>query len=274
MTTRILFLGNSHLAALKDGWRSDPGRWPGIAATFLGAHKDLLLQTRVQDGRLLPITPASRAAFARLGGEDGADLAAQDLVVICGCSIALATAAMIWRDMRWDALPSLDAVADLASMPQRLVSFAAARESLQHSLSLRLGTMLVRHLRGGGVTLPIWLASQPHVSAVIATRPRPDTRALTDALAQGDAAGLSALFRVAADRAVATAGAVFLPQPPQTITAHILTSLPFVEGATRLSARPGLLQDVDDIRHANAAYGAAVLDQIAAKLAGPTPSGL
>ena len=266
MTTRILFLGNSHLAAVREGWAGNPGRWPGIAATFVGAHKDLLLQTTVQDGRFLPATSASRMAFARLGGSDGTDIAAQDLIVICGCSVALAAASMIWRDMRWAALPSLDAVTDLAAMPQRLVSFAAARKSVQHSLSHRLGALLTRHLRACGVTQPVWLAAQPHVSAVIATRPRPDTRALNDALTQGDAAGLVALFDAAATRALAEAGATYLPQPWQTVQDDVLTALPFVQGATRLAARPGLKQDEDDIRHANAAYGAAVLDQIAARL--------
>ena len=267
MTQRVLVLGNSHLAALREGWRANPGRWPAIAPTFVGAHKDLLLQTEVRDGRFLPVRTAARAAFSRLGGGDGADIAAQDLIVICGCSVALAIAALIWRDMRWGALASLDTVPDLAGMTPRLVSFAAARASLEHNLSQRLAPALARHLRAQGVAQPVWLAAQPHVSAVIATRPRPDTRALNDALAQGDAAELAHLFHAAAARALAVAAASFLPQPEQTVQDHILTAVPFVRDATRLAAKPGLKQDEDDIRHANAAYGALVLDQIVARLA-------
>lgn len=266
MTTRILFLGNSHLAALRQAHAASPGRWPGIAATFLGAHKDLLLQTELRQGRLVPVTPQAQQAFQRLAQVADVDVAGQDLIVITGCMVAVASAATAARDMRWPGLPSLANCADLAAMPARLVSRAAACATVQAVLARRLGPELARHLHAQGAAPPIWLTCQPRVSAVIHAAPRPATRALSEALATGNAAGLSALFETAARRAMADAGAEYLPQPPHTITHHILTALPYVQGAIRLAERPDLAQPEDDVLHANAAYGAAVLDQIAARL--------
>lgn len=266
MTARVLFLGNSHLAALREAWTANPGRWPMIEASFLGAHRDHLLETRLDAGRLVAATPAAQAAFDRLGCGDGAEIATQDLIVLCGCLVAVASAALVWRDMRWDALPSLRSCPDLAAMSQPLVSRAAALACLRQSLSHRLGPLLAGHLRAEAVTAPIWLASQPRTSEVIARRPRPEARAQSEILRLDDAAEVAALFDSAAAAAMAQSGAGYLPQPPQTITRHILTALTFMQGAPRLAARPGRRQDADDILHGNAAYGAAVLDQIASRL--------
>jgi len=266
MTTRILFLGNSHLAALRQAHVADPARWPGISATFLGAHKDLLLQTAIRDGRLVPLTPQAEQAFRRLARVADVDIAGQDVIVLTGCMVAVASAATAARDMRWPGLPSLETCPDLAAMPMRLVSYPAACATVRAVLARRLGPQLARHLRGQGVAAPIWLTCQPRVSAVIRTAPRAMTRAQNGAVDTGDAAALSDLFDHAAARAMADAGADFLPQPPQTIAHHILTALPYVQGAVRLADRPGLPQPDHDIMHANAAYGAAVLDQIAARL--------
>ena len=260
--TRVLFLGNSHLAAVREAWGLNPGRWPGLQATFLGAHKDLLLQSTVQDGQLVAATDNARTAFQRLNGVTGVDLRAADLVVICGCLVAALVAAGLWRDARWPGLPSLADEPDLAGLRPTLISAPAARAALAGMLEQRLGLKLARHLRAGHDG-PILLASQPRVSAVVRRKPRPEVRALVQALGAGDGPALSALFDTAAALAAARAGATWLPQPAQTIEAGLLTALPYIQGATRLTAAPGLAQPEDDITHANAAYGAAVLDQVA-----------
>lgn len=267
MTFRLCVLGNSHVAALKDGWAAHPGRWPGIAADFVGAHRDLLLRTDIRDGHLVPATDEARDAFAKLAGIESVDLAAYDGFVIAGCLIGVHSAATAWRDMRWIGLPSVAACPDLATMRPRLVSWPAARETLVARLSDRLGLRLARHLRTG-TGRPIWITSQPRVSAAILTAPRKGTISHAEALRTGDAPGLSALFDEAAARAAAASRAVFVPQPPETIERHILTALPYMQGAFRLAARPGLPQPPDDIMHANAGFGALMLDAVAERIAG------
>jgi hypothetical protein len=265
MTLRICFFGNSHIAALRDAWRTEAGRWPGLEAGFVGAHKDLLLKTVCRRGRLVPSGMATAEAFRRLAGIEDVDLTAWDAFVITGCLISVATAANTYRDCRWVGLPSVEAHPDLASAPERLMSRAAVRASMQGAMASRLGPRFAAHLRAM-TDRPILLTSQPRVSAAIKLKRRSVTRAHHTALAAGDAAGLSLLFEEAAARAVAEAGARFVPQPAMTIEDHILTALPYMEGARRLTAKGKAPQPKDDIMHANAAYGALVIDQVVAVL--------
>lgn len=269
MTLRVCFLGNSHVAALRDAWRQGPDRWPirwpGLEAGFVGAHKDLLLRTELRAGRLVPADAAAAAAFRDLSGIEDVDLAAWDAFVITGCLVSVATAANTYRDCRWVGLPSVAAHPDLASAPERLSSRAAARAAIEAAMASRLGPRLAAHLRAM-TDRPILLTSQPRVSAAIKARRRTVTRAHHIALGNDDAAGLSAMFEAAAARVVAGAGALFVPQPAGTIEDHILTALPYMQGARRLTARGRAAQPEDDIMHANAAYGALVLDQVVAVL--------
>lgn len=266
MTRRICFFGNSHLAALREAWVTDPGRWPGIEAQFIGAHKDLLLQTRLEGSVLHPDSRAASDAFARLGGVGSVDLAGFDHIVVTGCMVSLPQAANTYRDARWPGLPSLSSEPDLAKMAPVLMSRAAAQATVEAAIARRLGPRFVRHVRPA-TDVPIWLTSQPRVSAVVRKRAHPAARSQRIALRNGDGAALSALFEAAAARAVEQAGATFLPQPAQTIAHDILTDLPYVEGAKRLTARGDQPQPPTDIMHANAAYGALVLDQIIAATA-------
>lgn len=266
MTFRLCVLGNSHLAALRDGWVDHPGRWPGISADFVGAHQGLLLQTEIRDGRLVPVTAAAREAFRRLSRVESVDLGAYDGFVIAGCLVGLHSAAVLYREMRWTRLPSVALADDLATMAQRLVSYPAVRATLEARLADRLGMQLARKLRAA-TDRPIWITSQPRVSAAIRKVPRAATRSHAEALRNGDAAALSALFEEGAARAARAAGADFVPQPAETIDDAILTALPYMTGARRLAVRPGLPQPPDDIMHANATFGALMLDAVAARAA-------
>lgn len=267
MTLRICFFGNSHIAALREAWRDDAGRWPNVEASFVGAHKDLLLKTAFHDGHLVPASEATEDAFRRLGGVSQVDLSAFDAFVVTGCLISVATAANTYRDCRWIGLPSLAAKQDLAAGPERLLSYAAARASMEAAMSTRLGPRFVAHLRGM-TDKPILLTSQPRVSATIKAKRRAVTRAHHTALGNGDAAGLSEIFEDAASRMIARHGAVFVPQPAETIEDGILTALPYMNGAKRLTAKGNLPQPKDDIMHANSAYGALVIDQVVAAMGG------
>ena len=266
MTRRVLILGNSHLACLREAWAAEPSRWPRLEATFLGAHKDLLLRTAVEGGRLRPATDAARAAFLRVNGTEEADLGACDAIIIVGCMIATATAALARRDMRWPGLPSLDALGDLAAMEATLVSRPAARAAVAAALGARLGAALARHL-GPHVAAPIWLACQPRISAAAHERPLPTTRGTLAAIAEGDGEALSWLHEDAARDAAQASGAGYIPQPEATVQDHLLTARPYMDGAHRLGPRPGLPQPRDDLMHANARYGALMLDAIAAEVA-------
>jgi hypothetical protein len=241
---------------------ADAARWPGLDIRFVGAHGELLLETAIRDGRLVPVTGAARAAFQRLNKLDDVDLSAFDGFAIAGCLMAMPQAAMVYRDLRWPDLPSLHRVPDLAEMPQLLVSRAAAQATLQAVLMRRLGPRFAMHLRSG-TERPIWMLSQPRMSEAGLAPRATRLRSYVNAHHAGDGHALSSLFEEGAHAAAAAAGAVFLPQPQHTIAHHILTSRAFMQGAVRLAFQTDLPQPPEDVAHANAAYGAAVLDQIA-----------
>lgn len=267
MTLRLCFLGNSHIAALREAWRKTPDRWPDVEARFVGAHKDLLLKTTHRAGRLVPTGNATADAFRKLGGVEDLTLADYDAFVITGCLVSVASAANTYRDCRWIGLPSLEAKPDLAAGPEGLLSYAAARATIQAALAARLGPVFAAHLRDM-TDKPILLSSQPRVSASVKTALRASIRAHHVALDNGDAKGLSAIFEDAAACATEAAGAQYVPQPRHTIEDHILTSRTFMAGAKRLTPMGKAAQPKDDIMHANAAYGTLVIDQVIDRLRG------
>ena len=273
MTVRVCFLGNSHIACIRQAWRAEPDRWPGIAPLFVGAHHNLLLDTAEVDRRLVPTSDGAARAFAELAGLRDVALDAYDAFVITGCLVSLGCIANLYRDARWPGLPSVAAQEDLASMDAILMSGPASWMTAQDIMSRRLGLCLARHLRPM-TSRPILLTSQARVSAIIETEHRRGTHAHRVALKSGDAAHLSALFEGVAAESCREAGATFLPQPRQTITRDILTARPFMDGAVRLTSDGATPQPPRDITHANARYGATVLDQVADHLgASAVPAG-
>lgn len=262
MTLRLCFLGNSHVACVRQAWQTEAGRWPGISPLFVGAHRNLLLETAEVAGRLVPTSDGTARAFSELAGIDHVDLTAFDAFVVTGCLVSLGCIANLYRDARWLDLPSIAIHDDLASEPAVLMSDAAVQMTAEDILSRRLGLRVAQHLRGM-TNQPIVVTSQARVSAVIEQAHRPGVRAHHAALKAGDGASLSALFDSCATRACRDAGAAFLPQPRRTIAKDILTARAFMDGAVRLTADGNSPQPHRDITHANARYGAAVLDQIA-----------
>ncbi len=263
--TRLCFFGNSHVAALRSGWMEHPGAWPSLSAQFVGAHKGLLLETENKNGTLTPTTRNASDAFAKLGGGTGVDLAAFDAFVIAGCQVALSRVTTLYRDLRWPDLPSLHTSENLAEMTAVLGSQAAALATLTYTLNARLGLQFLRHLREM-TDKPIYLTSQPRASAALRSMKDPNTASHRAILRAGDAAAVSDLFETAAARITADFGGIFLPQPADTIEDHILTAKPFMTGAKRLTEHMDAAQPKEDLRHGNAAYGAKVISQLAARL--------
>ena len=258
---RLCFLGNSHIACVRQAYSDDASRWSWLDATFVGAHKGLLLETAERDRRLVPTSPEARDAFESLGGLSTIDLDAYDAFVITGCLISFAPIAQIHKGARWLGLPSLEASDDFVSEKPVLMSEGAVERIAVDLLFKRLGCRLVRHL-SAMTDRPILLTSQPRISAVISQGQWPATYTHKSILRKGDTAPMSDLFDRAAAEAVAGSGGVFLPQPIQTRDKDILTKRSFMDGAIRLTSKGRVPQPQQDYAHANLQYGAAVLDQI------------
>jgi hypothetical protein len=193
-----------------------------------------------------------------------------DALVLTGCQISLSQAVLVHKSMRWIGLPSLPSAANLPAMKPALVSHAAARASLCAMLDDRLGPVLARHLRSG-TNVPLWITSQPRYSIAAAKSDKKHVVPYLLARRMGDGPAISALFDDAAARTASAAGATFIPQHPGTIRQDMFTALTFMRGATRLAVDPDRPQPSNDFIHANARYGALVIDQVVAALTGRAP---
>ena len=265
MTQRICIFGNSHVAALRTAWQADPKRWPNLQVHCVGAHRGLLLDTEARQGWLRPTTPDAKSAFARLGGGDGVRLADYDAIVVAGCLVSLALTVGLYRHMQWLGLNATAQSPNLAQSPKALVSSAAAAQTAAHSFANRLGPQFIRHLRPH-VQAPILLTAQPRVSADLLESRDPTVQGHKQVHLADDGPAITRLSEAAASQAVTDAGGHYLPQPADTVAHHIMTNSAYMRGALRLTADGSTAQPPTDLRHANAVYGAKVLDQIAASL--------
>ena len=264
MTRRVLVLGDSHLAALREGWRTREGRWPGLDLRFFGAHKALLLDTRIEAGQMVADSAAASAALLRLNGTDRTDLTGLDAIVIAGGQLSVLRAASLWRETRWTGLPSLLSEPDLADLSLPVLPAAAARATLTEALASRIALRLCRHLRQA-TDRPILILGQPRPNARVLSEPDARWRGLILARRAEDGPALSELFDSAADRAAARAGGRYLPQPARTRAQHLFTAPAFKAGAVRLAERR-LPQPAAARSHANATYGTVLIDTIAETL--------
>ena len=256
--TRLLFLGNSHLAAIKDASTRYADRFEGVEITCVGAHKMGLLDTDVQGSILRPATESAREAFRTLGGVSEVDLKSYDAVTLCGCGMAFSRALWLWRKARWFDLPSASST---DGSDWTLISRAAYDAMLQSALVDVLAGRLLRHLRRA-TDRPILVASQPRTAEAVLTTTGNSLSAHKPLLNQGDAPAVNAAFEWNADLVCEALGGRFLSQPAQSVTQDVLTRETFTNGAVRLSAQGRYAQPEDDLLHANAAYGALVIKQV------------
>lgn len=266
MTMRICLIGNSHLVALQDALAAQPGRWPGLACRFIGFRGNTVLETRVADGQLRPVTAAARAQMRRLSGTLSEDLRSHDALVVVGLGLKSLHAMTLWKEAVWTDLPSLAAVPDLAAMPRALLSRPAAERALAGQLARFPALRVARQLRAA-VDRPLWLIGCPGLHAAARESTRARHYAMPEALAAGDGPAIAELHRAACDRAAAALEAVFLHQPDHTVQDWLFTRADFMAGRVTVQGADGKAKVQADITHANAAYGALMLDRLAEAVA-------
>jgi hypothetical protein len=261
MTLRLCVIGNSHAAAYQSAVKEQADRWPGLAITVIGLPKEHLPDLVVEDGHLVGKTDMARRKMQQLVNARKVDLRAFDMIAVVGNGVALSRAMKLHQSLRWSDLPSVRRAADLARMAQIMTSEAAFRAMLGADLVGTAGGRMVQMLRAK-VSQPLLVLSQPRFNQRILRRGDFGSRAIIDA---GDAPALSAMFDSTARDAFAAGGATFVPQSAHTIVQHLCTATAYCEGALRLSGDEDIKQPVKDVIHANAAYGAAMFDEIAAQ---------
>ena len=260
MTLRVALIGNSHLAAPKFAHARNPDRWPGLELTFFGAQSGWLDQTELAGTVLRPINSDARMNLKRINGRARLWLDGHDYVAIVGCELSVFLALRLYRRSRVLGMPSLAEPQADQSHDLSIVSEAAALAALTDAHSDRMAIRLAARIA------PVMSGRLMFIE-----QPRPAARAAEKiagaALGNQDAAMLNELHRRAMAAATAPYGQL-LQQPPETIEAYLLTAETYSAGALRLAQGVETRQPADDVIHANTDYGALVLDQLAAALAG------
>jgi len=257
---RVLILGNSHIAAVKAAHAGAPDRWPGLAVTFAGGHGDALAALVVQGGRLVARSEAAAENLRLLNDRDDWGLAGYDVFVVVGCQVGIYRALMPYRAGRFLGLPS-------AAQPGPAVPVSRAMFGLavQEQVVRSLGGALALRIRAGieadGLAAQVMLAEQPRPS-FDCRRSRKKFAGLLRARRLGDGAVLTEVFEQEARAALP--GITLLAQPEATRHVGLFTRPRYSKGSVRLTANRHIEHPEDDFIHANAAYGALVLDQIAA----------
>ena len=262
MTVSLCLIGNSHLVALQSALLAQPDRWPGLNCRFVAFRRRTALESRITDGALVPDSPAARFQLGYFSGAETLPLGDFDAFAVVGLNVKLLFSLALWKGARWSGLPSLAAQTTLSDLPFPLISPPAALAALRANLSGLVGFVMARRL-AEGCGKPVLILGQPALHRRAIWTDKGTFFGIGRAIQVGDAPQIAALYDAAATRAAEQIGARFLPQPSRTKVSHLLTRPGFMLGA--LPEREGRISRPDHT-HANAAYGALVLDQVAEAL--------
>jgi hypothetical protein len=217
-----------------------------------------LAHVTVQGKSLIATAEATKADFQRFGGVDEINLAAYDFFVLIGLNLNVMVLDALYRAYRCFGLNNWDDPDDLRSLISRPLAEVFLANRLKASLNFSLAQMIRQT-----VDTPIFLQAQPRPGKTL-LEPGNKYPIFRKMLLRQDTAALSALFEAAAKRLPE----LYLPQPAKTIEDGLFTAAPYCQGSARLTVdltKP-VLHPANDYMHANASYGALVLQQLGERL--------
>jgi hypothetical protein len=243
---RVCLIGNSHLAAVKQGLDQARalGLLDGVACDTFGARWSSLTETRIEQGCLVPSSAAVARSFAwTSGGQDRIALGEYDMI----CLIAGHSPRGVLRYVPPGLLPP----------PGRALYRAVAR-GWAESWAARLGAAIAEATRAAVV-----FVGQPQPALQLARIGA--FRGLLDASGAPDPAKCAPLeaIRAAIGEALAATphpfAAIAAPPPACLDPLGIVTRAEFCRGAVRLTEGLAEAQPAEDRIHMNGAYGLELL---------------
>lgn len=221
---RICLIGDSHLAALKQGWPSIEAEFPDTEVAFFAAGGDMMLDLVVRGRRLQPSTEKLREILKFTSGRGARIQNTFDRYVLCGLRFSIEFAVKLRTENGNSIAPDdLYSVYDAAVGPETL-------------------RKLRRITDAPVVIVPTPFPAFGRRVELSQHRTPQSDRDLAETF-------LSTCERIARDH-----GAAFLPQAAETVCADGISTLDeFAVGAARLW--PG----ADDNSHMNAKFGAIAL---------------
>lgn len=265
---KCLFIGNSHIRAIRDALEATPDRWAGLEVDTFGFRGAALPEVEVAHGHLRATGNFAKQQFESLNnGHRQWAITGYDAIIVVGFDFKPLDVVALSRAAVWPGLPSLTQAEDIATMRQTMMSRAAAKATIDASLDGCDAAKLVRGLRAE-VDTPVFLVACPRLNQRakwVADVPRFFGHGR--AIKQGDAEELDLLWEQAARQVSRRIGARYLAQPRQTIAENILTRRKFMADGEVMVPTVNGPKKVPDLTHANADYGALMLQKLVTKLA-------
>lgn len=243
MSKRICVLGNSHVAALKDGWS---GAAP-VQADFFGCLKEGMASFGELDGKLGPLDPEAAAFFKNIATTgDFVDPGAYDAFVLTGMKFFPNS---LFRNYADFATPSTHNHV----VARNFVSDATLVDAVWGELNGGMMLHAARVLRAK-TDAPIFIVWQSFLSEVLMEI---EWRAELYApiVANKDGPFVQAIM-AAVDARLQAEGFEVLNQPHETIEAGVMTKREYSEGSKQFREGGGQEHRALDVFHMNEAFGA------------------
>lgn len=246
MTSNLCVIGNSHVAALKDGWPPLNGLAQHVRADFFGCLKDGMKSFGDVDGKLGPREPEAAAFFKGIATTG-------DFVV------PEQYAAFVLTGMKFFPNSLIRNYADFATPSTNNHDFArnfVSDETLIEALwdELKGGMMLhtARTLRARSEA-PIFIVWQPFLSEVLMQIEWREAlyRPILEA---GDGAFIARIM-AGLDQRLEAEGFQILRQPQETIKDGVMTDKMYSEGSKQFRKGGGGEHRALDVFHMNARFG-------------------
>lgn len=240
--SRICFIGDSHLAALKLGWSAVEKDFPEMSPVFFAAPGKSLDGLVVADGALGAGSDTLAGSLKVTSGGQAKIADDYDHYVVYALELGVALAMDLSRQYRAER-HAKDWRTPLSDECFLQSLTGVARETLAYRTMAKLRQVTSR---------PLLLCPLP----IAEVRNRKLRQTLKD---NGDTADLAALFARACTRIAHEMGARFLPQPAATLEADGLATKASYSSAP---ARFYGVQAREDRSHMNAEFGAAMLQDL------------
>jgi hypothetical protein len=243
---KVCVIGDSHLAAMKQGWENIAEEFSGISLTFFGAPAPLIEQIRVEDGAIVPTSSKTTRFFRHTSGGAARIDASYDRVLVCGMKFGFWRALVLYQHCRRE---------DEGKDERQPLSDACYARAIEDYLADTPCIATLGLLRGIGAG-PVGIVPSPYPSE---ESRKPGSREL--ARARGDEARVARNYANAAEGLGRRLGfRPFLP-PTALLASPLATKAEYARDSVALMLK-AKAHDAGEYLHMNAAYGAAVLRAI------------
>lgn len=270
MTLKICIVGNSHVAALKRGWREIQREHSGLQVDMYGAFGSHFREVFVADGKLRAGSVEGTASFVATGGREYAVLADYDLIVAVGGGVRLFSMANLLTEY---CPPFLNAeIAPRAGRDPawrkalvrfyrkgapRLVSDAFLHEIMAARAARSAAAALIRQI-AAATSAPLLHLPAPFPSSELLTR---KPKHVVSRLVELGYGPLFAGLVWTSLRAALGGTATVIEPPDHLLVDGILSEKTYSVGGARLDDEIGDHGD-EELLHMNGAYGAVLMREI------------